>query len=168
MMQFKIYLQLTHTRLRLSFSRVYCTNRRFNMSMKTIAVLDDAELKDGEMYVYPVRSIWVFASDLNNRTGRKSVSKMEERFFYLAWAIRCMQLVHIVPTTERPLPKVSWPPMAEWSGKCTAIDKFKLTYFLHSSLAHGTAVRPEFSQYSCNLIFILAACFNVCTGDIGM
>jgi hypothetical protein len=47
------YLRLTHTRLRLSFSRIYCTNRRFNsnMSTKTIAVLDDAELKDGEMYV---------------------------------------------------------------------------------------------------------------------
>lgn len=104
-LQLMIYLRLTHTRLRLSFSRIFCTNPRFNMSMKTIAVLDNAELKDGEMYVHPVL---FFVSNLinRNRTGRKSVSKME-RFFYLAWVIRCMQLVHIVPTTERLLPKVS-------------------------------------------------------------
>ena len=104
-LQLMIYLRLTHIRLRLSFSRIYCTNPRFNMSMKTIAVLDDAELKDGEMYLRPVL---IFVSNLinRNRTGRKSVSKME-RFFYLAWAIRSMQLVHFVPTTEHPLPKVS-------------------------------------------------------------
>ena len=47
-----IYLRLTHTRLRHSFFRIYCTNRRFNMPTKTIAVLDDADLRDGEMYVH--------------------------------------------------------------------------------------------------------------------
>ena len=50
-----VYLRLTHTRLRLSLSRIYCTqgDHRFNtMSTKTLAVLDDAELKDGEMYAY--------------------------------------------------------------------------------------------------------------------
>jgi hypothetical protein len=40
--------------VRLSFSRIYCTTHRFNMSTKTLAVLDDVDLKDGEMYVHPV------------------------------------------------------------------------------------------------------------------
>ena len=148
-----IYLRLTHTRLRLSFSRIY---HRFNMSTKTLAVLDDAELKDGEMYVHPVL-IWAFIFNLINcnRTGRKLVSKMG-RFFYLAWAIRCMQLVHIVPTTERLLPKVSWPQTAEWSGKCTAIYKFKLLTFFISPWHGGTSWIPsillQFNLYSCSLL----------------
>ena len=92
-------------RLRLFPRNIYYINHRFSMSTKTIEVLDDADLRDGEMYVLLVLNIQVFISPIN-RTGRKSVSKME-RFFYLVWATRYTQLVHIVPTTERPLSKVS-------------------------------------------------------------
>jgi len=96
-----IQSRFIHTRLlRLSFSRRcranHCLN--LNMSTKTIAVLDDAELKDGQMYVHPASKS---VSNLIHQPGKKLASKME-RFFYLVWAIRYTPLVHFVPITEHP------------------------------------------------------------------
>ena len=59
---------LRHARLRISFPRTYY--HRFNMSTKTIEVLNAAELKDGEMYVHHPNNLFL----RSHQSHRKEVS----------------------------------------------------------------------------------------------
>jgi len=87
------------------------------MSTKTIAVLDDSELKDRQM---------------------KEVSFEDGKVLYLVLVIRYTQPVRFVPIMERLLSKVSCASTAESSGKCITIIKFKLqTYNFHQPMAWG-------------------------------
>lgn len=65
------------------------------MSMKTIAVLKESELKDGEMFVN-VEFVFLFC--LHICAGKKSPSKAKGRFCYLVSEIKSTLQVPFVHT----------------------------------------------------------------------
>jgi len=71
------------------------------MSIKTIAVLKEIELKDGQMFVNAIR----FVDHAHISAGKKSLSKEKEKSCYLALEIKSMPLVHFVLTTAHLSPK---------------------------------------------------------------
>jgi len=71
------------------------------MSIKTIAVLKETELKDGQMFVSAIR----FVYHPHVSAGKKSLSKVKEKSCCLALEIKSMPPVRFVPTTAHLLPK---------------------------------------------------------------
>lgn len=84
------------------------------MSLKTIAVLDETELQDGEMFVVGISMdviLWC-GTDSDVITGRRLPLKAKEKSSFLVSEIKYMPRVPIARIMVRHWPKASWPQMA--------------------------------------------------------
>jgi len=104
---------ITHCRTLLGISRTTTTLLR-RMATTTIAVLNESELKDGQMYV-SLRMVRYYSEfDMfHGKTGRKLHLGRKERSCFRGLVIRYMRQAHSVHTMEHHWLRVCSPLMGE-------------------------------------------------------
>jgi len=107
------------------------------------------------------------SSTSDHCTGRKSRS-IQEKSFCLVWVTRSMQLAHFAPIMAPRSSKAFSRLMAGSSGESSGPFVHMHRHSSLTDVVHGMEVCAHY-QPTCHTSYahVVAACFNVCTGDIG-